>query len=91
MNRKTDIRNTFPGYYDHIALNDKRIQLDLSLRGVAAKANMNLHTVRRVFKGRAHQKQVWPIAVDLFKMSWSELHVLNPPSNGTHRAARAVR
>jgi hypothetical protein len=91
MNRKTDIRNTFPGYYDHIALNNKRVELDMSLRQVAAKLDMNLHTVRRAFKGRAHQKQVYPIAVKLFKMSWSELHVLSPPSNGTHRAARAVR
>jgi hypothetical protein len=91
MNRKSDISKRFPGYYDHYALDEKRKELGLSLRKVAAKMNMNLNTTRRVFKGRAHQKQAYPIAVDLFKMSWSELHVLNPPSNGTHRAARAVR
>lgn len=91
MNRKSDIRHTFPGLYDHLALDRKRIELGYSLRGVAAKMKMNLNTTRRVFKGRAHQKHAYPIAVNLFKMEWSELHVLNPPSNGTHRAARAVR
>lgn len=97
MNRNSDIRHLFPGYYNHPLLHEGRRRSGLSLRRIAAKLHMSDNTVRRVFAGTASQKQVWPVAA-FFKLSWSALHDLSlKPSdfdravlNGNSKAARSL-
>lgn len=97
MKRNTDIRNRFPGYYNHLILIEclKRMTPRPSKRRVAADLEMNSETVRRVFRGTASQKQVWPVA-EYFHVDWAKLHDLAiAPSqyrrallNGNARSAR---
>jgi len=98
MNRNSDIRNLFPGYYNHPLLHEglRRTNPNLSLRALAIKLRMNDRTIRRVFAGTAPQKQVWPVAV-FFNLNWAALHDLSlKPSdfdravlNGNSKAARS--
>lgn len=84
MKRNSDIAKRFPGLYNHLVLDEIRKSEGISLRGVALELGMNDRTVRRVFRGRAHQKQAWPVA-NRFNVDWSKLHDLTiSPDN--HRA-----
>ena len=85
MNRNSDIRNLFPGYYNHPLLHEGLRRSNLKVRGLATKLNMSDHTMRRVFAGTASQKQVWPVAA-FFKLSWSALHDLSLKPSDFDRA-----
>jgi hypothetical protein len=85
--RNSDISLRFPNYYNHELLQEclSKMKPRPSMRRVAADLKMPRHTVLRVFRGTATQKQAWPVA-SYFKVDWMTLHDLTPFLNRSHRA-----
>ena len=101
MERNRGNQNRYPGLYRHDELERRRTLAALSIREVSQLTGIKIDSVRRVFLGEAHQKQVKPIA-DFFRVSWSQLHdlSLNPKEfdrdefdraflNGNSKSARS--
>lgn len=70
----------------HVALmNWRKERLGLSLQEVARRTGEPFQTVRQVFRGKATNRKVYPIAVFL-SLDWAQVHNLELEESDFHLA-----
>lgn len=80
MKRNIALAKRYPAYYRHDLLNQRREQLGLTVRQVWQLSGVKENSTRRVFKGTATSKQVYPIA-EFMNMKWKAVHDFDIPDN----------
>src|SRR5204863_7807463 len=70
MRRNSDITARFPGLYRQDILDWRAKERGLTQREVARRANISENTIRKVFKGRANNRKVWPVC-KVLNLDWA--------------------
>lgn len=83
MKRNIALAKRYPAYYRHDLMNQRREQLNLTVRQVWQLCpGVKENSTRRVFKGTASSKQVYPIA-EFMGMKWKAVHDFDIPDDLT--------
>ncbi len=77
----------YPSLYRHDLLDFARRQRGWSQRTTATKAGACLGTINKIFKGKANNAKVYPIA-HILGVDWSQLHNLELSESEFHLAVR---